>query len=631
MDSYSCQNHWPHPEQPTSFTNGQPGAHLAFPTNDFDTWINQPAPNNDNGTSNTTLNPTLPPVSSSMPAQHLAGQAVRFHDPDIAQLANSIHQGLMLQPSNESTVPLRNGLKALSIAMKARMHHTGLVNRIAMFLDSFTADSNDKSTLPADQAMSQLYKRITAAHQDNERVQQANMVQREENDRLRRELDFYRTKAHYSVDNLNGFCQHLSRQLELAHYEVDRRGKLVEGLRGSIATLSMPWKEAAPKVLSAQEVIQRHTGWLPSSTQEPAQAPQSWGYSPAVEPDGFFQQKRTTPPTVPRPSPMLATPPYEEARLHQAPQTRITTQAVSLNALVQATPRVSVDLTSDDREKTVQHGVANSQTESFQQRSSPATDYLTPPTNHTVRGSSSSTGPYVLRSSLSSESTNGGQTTSFANVHGPSPPNHLDSTYACNVQDPPRWVTYPQQYGQNVTRSWMTNSAATQQQPSQKRGFEHLDEAVSNPDAANQTKKAKTAATAKKATAPKKAPVKKTAPKKTEPKRKATRKSKKEKDFENEWIPELVRLQDELLGRPKDTGPSPEAPKAAETTVGQDEVLALPQDPEPASEAAKAPETITIPDEAADEEDEEDDVALQDLMEAYYAQEEEEAKAAGNA
>ncbi|KAL8914408.1 MAG: hypothetical protein Q9171_000913 [Xanthocarpia ochracea] len=630
MDSYSLPNHFAHPEQATSFTNGQPGAHLAFPSNDFDTLMNQPAPNNDNSNSNTTLNPTIPPVSSSMPAQHLDGHAVRFHDPDIAQLANSIHQGLMLAPSLESKVPLRDGLKSLSIAMKARMHHTGLVNRIGQFLDSFTTDSNDKTTIPADQAMSNLYDRAVTAHQDNERLRRANILQKEENDQLRRELDFYRTKA-YPVDNLNGFCQHLSRQLELARYEIDRRGKLIEGLRGSIATLSKPWKEAVPKVLPAQEVIQRHSGWPPSSTKQPGQAPQSCGYSPAIEPDGLYQQKRTTPPTARRPSSMLATPPYQEPPLHQTPQTRITTQAVSPSALVQATPRVSVDLTSDDRGKTDQHGGANSQTESIQQRSSPATTYLTPPANHTVGGSSPSSGPYIPRSSLSSESTNGGQTTSFANVHYTSPPNHLNSTSTYNVQDQPRWATYPQQYGQKVTRSWMTNPAATQQQPSQKRGFEHLDKAESNPDAAHQTKKAKIADTAKRDTAPKKAPVKKTAPKKTEPKRKATRKSKKEKDFENEWNPELVRLQDELLGRPKDTGPSPEAPKAVETTVGQDEVLPRPQDPEPALEAPKAAETITILDEAADEEDEDDDLALRDLMEAYCAQEEEEAKAAGNA
>ncbi|KAL8928383.1 MAG: hypothetical protein Q9172_000975 [Xanthocarpia lactea] len=606
MDSYSPQNPYAHPEQATSFTNGQPAAHLPFPSNDFDNLMNQHAPNNDNGNSNTTLNPTIPPVSSSMPAQHSDGHAVRFHDPDIAQLANSLHQGLMAQASNESTVPLRNGVRALLKAMKARMHHTGLVNRIGIFLDSFTTDFNDKSTLPADQAMSQLDKKITAAHKDNERVQRANMLQKEENDQLRRELDFYRTKA-YPVDNLNGFCQHLSRQLELAHYEIDGRGKLIEGLRESIATLSKPWKEAVPKVLPAQEVIQRHTGWLPFSTQGPAQASQ--------------------PPTAARPSPMLATPPYQEPPLHQTPQTRITTQAVSPNALAQATPRVSVDLTSDDREKADQHGVVDSQTESFQQRSSPATAYLTPPINHTVRGSSSSNGPYIPRSSLSSENTNGGQTTSFANMQDPSPPNHLNSTHTSNVQDSPRWATYPKQYGQNVTRTWMTNPAATQQQPSQKRGFE----AVSNPDAAHQTKKAKTADTAKKNTAPKKAPVKKTPPKKTEPKRKVTRKSKKDKDFENEWNHELVRQQNELLGRPKDTGPSPEAPKAAETTVGQDEALRRPQDPEPASEVPKAAETITIPDEAADEEDDDDDFALRDLMEAYCAQEEEEAKAAGNA
>ncbi len=628
MDFYSSQNHGAHPEQPTSSTNGQPVAHLAFPSNDFDTEMNQPTPNNDNGNSNTTLNPTIPPVSSSMPAQHLNGQAVRIHDPAIAQLANSIHQGLMLQPSKDSTVPLRNGLMGLLGAMKARMHHTGLVNRIGMFLDSFTTDSNDKTTLPADQAMSQLYNRAVAAHQNHGRVQRANMVQKEENDRLRRELDFYRTKAR-SVDNLNGFCQHLSRQLELAHYEIDGRGKLIEGLRASIATLSEPWKEAAPKLLPAQEVIGRHTGWLPSSTQEPAQASQSCGYSPAIEPDGLFPQKRTTPPTAPSPSSMLATPPYQKPLLHQTPQTRITTQAVSPNPLVQANPRVSVDLTSDEKGKTDQHGGANSQTDSFQQRSSPATAYLTPPANYTVRGSSSSSGPYIPRSSLSSESTNGGQTIAFANVHNSSPPNHLTSTYTYKVQDPPAWAPYPKQYGQKVTRSWMTSPAVTQQQPSQKRGFEHLHEAVSNPDAAHQTKKAKTADTAKKDTAPKKAPVKKTAPKKTEPKRRAPRKSKKERDLDNEWNPELVGLQDELLGRPKDTGPSPEASK--ETTVGQDEVLRRPQDPEPASEAPKAAGTITIPDEAADEEDEDDDFALRDLMEAYCAQEEEEAKATGNA
>ncbi|KAL8785550.1 MAG: hypothetical protein Q9213_003298 [Squamulea squamosa] len=626
-------------------------AEAAPPLNSFDATINESATNQ--GNTNTSLDPIMAPASASRTEQHTHVHGHRFNDQDIAQLASSIHQSLVSEASHELTESSPYGFGSFMKAMKARMHHTGLVNRMAKFLDSFTTDPNDRTTLPADQAMCQLTNKLKAAWHDKARALQGMKMQKADIDRLRGERNFYYEKA-YSVHQLSAHIQHLTQQLKNAHSEIGQKNKLLQSIKASDVVFSKPSKETAPDVLSANEVIRRFAGappYLvngetngslspqsrpPLSMQQPGQVTQHNGVVPGTQPTGTAQQNITTPSAAPKPSPtsMLPTPPYRESSLFDIssspiqPQKGATTQEVSSSTLSPVMPRKTVGLTSEGIKDPVLYGGAALQIHSFQRRSAPTTTHQTLKAGYPIQGSSSPGASYFPRSSFSSTTAEFGQMGFPVNGIQRPQPNNLSPMYSNNNQDLTHWDTYPEQVGHHpANKAWVKNPAAVMPQAGQKRGFELFNESIltsqaapndgvaptseagPDPKPARPEKKTKTNSTATKEEAPRKAPVKKAAPKKTqpkltEPKKSAPRKTKKDKELENEWTPEMVRLQEELLRRRQSQAPTSMVP-----------------------EATKATEPIVIPD--GPEEEDDDDAMMRDLLEEFCNQEA--AEAAGNA
>ncbi|KAL8770265.1 MAG: hypothetical protein Q9209_003901 [Squamulea sp. 1 TL-2023] len=642
-DLFTSPGHGEDTATPTSFTTMLADTEAALPQDSFDMMINESATIQDN--SNRSLNPTIPPASAPRTEQNTHVHDHRFDDQDIAQLASSIHQSLVSQTSHELTESLRDGFGNLMKAMKARMHHTGLVNRVAKFLDSFTTDPNDKTTLPADQAMCQLTNKLKAASNEKACVRQAMMKQEAEIERLRGERDFYRTKA-CSADQLGAYAQYLTQQLKKAQSEIGQKNKFIQSLKASLAVFSKPWTEAAPDVLSANEVIKRFTGVRPNlingetngslspqslpppSMQQPGQVTQHDGVVLGTQPIGTAQQNITTPSTALRSSPtsMLPTPPYKESSLYHVssspiqPQKGATAQVISGSTLSPAMSGKTVDLTSEGIKDPVLYGGAALQTHSFQQRSAPITTHPTPKTGYPVQGSSSPDASYFARSSFGSTNAEVGHMGFPVDGIQHSPPNKSSPMYSHNIHDQTQWAAYPEQIGHHpANEAWVNDPAAVMPQVGQKRDFQLFNEFTSfnqaapsdgvapingagpDPKSARPAKKTKINNTATEEEAPKKAPVKKAAPKKTEPKmtepkKRAPRKTKKDKERENEWTPEMVRLQEELLHRPQKQAPTSAVPVAPEAT-----------------------EPIVIPD---GPEEDEDDIILRDLMEAYCNDEE---------
>ncbi|KAL8727405.1 MAG: hypothetical protein Q9166_006077 [cf. Caloplaca sp. 2 TL-2023] len=539
---------------------------------------------------------SMPPTAILMPTQQdFSGHEQRFRDPKLVQSATLIHQGLTSNTSNHLTGPLQDGINKLVGAMKDRMHHKGLVNRFAKFLDSFPTDAADNTTIPTDQAVFQLANRWTAVIQDKKRAQQAMTIQkdeidhlrpendrlRSENDRLRRERDQYQSKA-APAEQLKGYYEHLARESKRAHYEIDRRDKIIETLKSSIATLSALWNEAAPKQMSAHELIMRHAGLhpqslpfpgvsvghqsagfltphsapIPSHAQLPDQVHHHQRFTPNTQSVGIAQRNTVATPSAPKVSPpsVLTTPPRQTA---------------------QTMPKVSIDLTSEDTNSSLNHPAQTS--------SSPAAAYHTP------------------NSSFSSTDTEGNLMSSPSTGNQRPQQQRINWIQNHNFRALPHWVQPPQPYQQHpVIQTWMKTPTIIQQQAGQKRGPEYHSPVGTDAGAARPAKKVKPTEAEK---APKKTAAKKSAPKTIEPKQKAPRKSKKEKEQANQWTPGMARLQRQLLGQPE---PLPEAPKTVE-------------------------EPIIIQDEAGDEES--DDQVLMDLFDAYTNQEtaEEAAKAAGDA
>ncbi|KAI4259472.1 MAG: hypothetical protein L6R42_004563 [Xanthoria sp. 1 TBL-2021] len=633
MDIHDFANHFAYPEQSMSSTNTPSNLDMAYAPFFFDTAINNPTANQDN--INTSLDPANPPVATSMAGQNTSSHQSRIRDPKIRdpkilELATSLQQGLVSHATDGRTQPAWEAFCQFTHALKARSHHQGLGYRVAKHLDSFTTDPNDKTTLAADQLMRQLSNAFIKVTEEKELAQEAVQKQKEEMDRLRHERDQYRTKA-FSTDNLVAHLQQRTQELQQSLHKIGRLNEINQGLRASNTSLAQRCKETAPRILSNEEVIKRYdeknshltsvpatsgmaqaegslnssSPWLPSIMTLPEQTTQ---YRGRIQPNQIlesFQPGLITPPTSTGSSPLtkIVTPHHQEPPLHQCRNGRIKhketpTQALPSN-MFEGMPRVPASLRNIDMNDAAHGGEGASMGHISQQD-------LTAKLRYALQGSSSPDTSCIPRSGFGSEDANPDQTSIPTIPGNTSGPNQASPSYNHNAQAQPHWAVHPPQHKQHpATKRWLQNTAGVQQQAGQKRGSEWLNDVAPASGVPLPSKKAKNAMTtdiAKKERAPKKTPVKKAASKKTEPKRKAPGKTKKDKELEESmWTPEMINLQRELLGQPKE--------------------------PPPASEPPKAMETITIPEEV---DSDDDDQALRDLLEEFRNMEEEGATAAGN-
>ncbi|KAL8682775.1 MAG: hypothetical protein Q9186_001197 [Xanthomendoza sp. 1 TL-2023] len=615
MDVYDSLNHCGPPSQPLSFTQTPIPDGLIFQPNDFDTMISNQSSNTDGSTmgsrnhdaaptppsmpvqryrSNTGPISVIPPAATSVQEQqhgshantspnsitsvasmaeqqHSRAHASGFHDSKVALSAKLIHQGLTSHASNDSSSGLQLGISHFVEAMQSRMHHAGLVNRVAKFLDSFTVDRNNTITVPADQAMYQLSRKWITTCRDQERTKQAIQLHAADLKQLQEERDHHRNVAVY-----------LNKELKKAHQQIDQQNKLVDHLRASINTLT---KDGAPKALSAREVIMRHAALHPSSIG----CPRPLSYQTV----GIAQNHLHASPTglpVPPPS-MLATPP--PFKRPNQPQKEVIDPVVPPKPSLQAAPNMSIDLTSEDTAEAIKHAGPTLPNHPAMKSQSPAAAYQTPDASPAA----------VL-----DEVNEAGFT-----INGKTPQQHvyLNPTPEGDWQSEVRWALYPPPIPQShKVQAWMQSPTVLQQkqqQAGQKRNSEHLGLIAPFAELTRPIKKAKTTEAAPTEKASRKAPAKQAAPpKKTEPRRKAPRRSKMDKLLEAEsWTPAKREEQRILLGQPKSPSPAP-------------------------AEPPKVVETITIVDEV---EEEDDFVPEDELMKAFDALEAEEAaaEAAGNA
>ncbi|KAI4228990.1 MAG: hypothetical protein L6R36_001227 [Xanthoria steineri] len=532
------------------------------------------------------------PVATSKARQNNPSHQSGFRDPELFELANSLQQGLLSQPSNETIQSAWEAFGQFMNAMEARSHHQGLGYRMAKHLDSFTTDPNDKATLAADQRMTQL---------SNSSLKMGGEI-----DQLRHERDQYRTKA-ASTDQLVACVYQQTQKLQQALREIERLNRLNQGLRASNASLVQRLQGNTPNILSNEEVIKQYNEkhsrlasvpatsgraqtedslnltypWPPSTMSRQGQTTQDRGRMPNNHISGSFQQGVITPPisTGSSPSIKTATPHHQEPPLYKclggsSTHRETPTQAVPSNTF-ERMPRVSINSSSNiDMNK---------------------------------QGSSSPDASHIPPSSFGREDANRDRTSHPPESGYPSGPTQASSKYNHNAQVQPREGVSPRQDNQRpATKPRLQGTAAVQQPSGHKRGSEWLNEVaptIGVPLPSKRVKTAETTDTAQKEPARKKAPVKKAAPKKIEPKPKGRRRSKKDKELEAKmWTPYMVDLQKQLLGQPKAPAPTPRPPKATET--------------------------ITIPDET---DDDDDDELLHALQEAYTNLEEPEgATAPGN-
>ncbi|KAL9604091.1 MAG: hypothetical protein Q9179_001980 [Wetmoreana sp. 5 TL-2023] len=103
------------------------------------------------------LVPPLPgtksPAGTNTPQTTLHGE---FRDEGVYQMSFLIQRGLTASDVNESTNDLQAGLTHFLNAIKSRMHHNGVINRIAMFIDNFSLDEPREGHLPQDVAFHRL-------------------------------------------------------------------------------------------------------------------------------------------------------------------------------------------------------------------------------------------------------------------------------------------------------------------------------------------------------------------------------------------------------------------------------------------------------------------------------------------
>ncbi|KAL8738992.1 MAG: hypothetical protein Q9181_000274 [Wetmoreana brouardii] len=103
------------------------------------------------------LVPTLPgttsPPGTNRPQTTLHGG---FRDEGVYQMSFLIQRGLAASDVNESTNDLQAGLTHFLNAIRSRMHHNGVINRVAMFIDNFSLDEPREGHLPQDVAFHRL-------------------------------------------------------------------------------------------------------------------------------------------------------------------------------------------------------------------------------------------------------------------------------------------------------------------------------------------------------------------------------------------------------------------------------------------------------------------------------------------
>ncbi|KAI4245085.1 MAG: hypothetical protein L6R40_002684 [Gallowayella cf. fulva] len=363
-----------HPPQSSSFTSWVEDPNSIFPPNGLDASIHESSAvaasvtENPSSTvaptatsmpvqrhlSNTSLTPIVPPTANMVQGQQhgsnaniyrgnfpavttMAQQqaasthAAHFNDPRIAQSATFLHQGLTSHTSNGLNVPLQYGCLGFVTAMKTRMHHPGLANRVAKFLDSFSPHPGDRTNLPADQAMCQLF----------------NLGQR-----------------------LGERESLLKRHFQQALRHIEQQNQQIQGLRSSNTNLTAALKAAVPKARSAQQVIKQHAGEdpIPTGYQNPH------GYRTVAAAQQHLHATLTGQ-TTSFPSMLATPPPFDEP---YQPQKRFVTPDVSPKSSTEAYSPATIDLTKTHGSVAPYHNGASLPNHPGQMSSSPATACVTP-------------------------------------------------------------------------------------------------------------------------------------------------------------------------------------------------------------------------------------------------------------
>ncbi|KAL8901535.1 MAG: hypothetical protein Q9192_000479 [Flavoplaca navasiana] len=264
--------------------------------------------NNQSNTS-TSFDSSNTPVASSLAQQDTNCHGMPFRDPEMARIATSLEQSFLSLGSDELAsfgVQVDIGLRLLS-AMRARSHHPRLACRLATLLDSFTTDPNEKTALPPDIQLHLLSSKIHAfdssrrkATEENQHAQEAMLKLRDEINQLRSERDQYLEKA----SNFHHLEAHLRRSIDehnRAVTEIQTLNLSNQNLKASLNEFMQRSEDGAPKVLSSQEVINRHSRNHPHLSSIPATKEATQIENPLQSsfpwPPSFAQQSDQTAPT----------------------------------------------------------------------------------------------------------------------------------------------------------------------------------------------------------------------------------------------------------------------------------------------------------------------------------------------
>lgn len=320
-----------------AFNNTMP-SNISMPhiINEPDTLFNHSTTNQSN-TNKSLDSPNTPVASSSLAGQDTNCHGMPFRDPTMAGIATSLQQIILSQGSDDVDsfyVEIDVGSRLIS-AMRARSHHPQFASRLATLLDSFTTDPNEKTALPSDFQLHLLSSKIHAfdssrrkATEENQHAQEAMLKLRDEINQLRSERDLYREKA----SNFHHLEAHLRRSIEehnRAVTEIQKLNLSNQNLKASLNEFMQRAEDGAPKVLSSQEVINRHSRnhshlstipatheatqienplqssspWPPSLAQQSDQTTQHNGHVTSHQLAGPFHQGPMTPPSSTNPSP----------------------------------------------------------------------------------------------------------------------------------------------------------------------------------------------------------------------------------------------------------------------------------------------------------------------------------------
>lgn len=231
-------------------------------------------------------------TTTSPPAGFAEGQnPERFIDGDVTFLATLIHDSMTTRNEFSDRLLCDHLIKTL----RSRMHYHDFVNRISRVLDSFSPDFFDVKGTPIDAQFARIYPLCEASLAKEKATSQENGKLREENQRLRYQLNHYlatiksvQQPHDVEIVRLHGGL-HKYRQIIIVQQ------KKLKQMQASLSGMASLQGQQAPQTLSADQVISRYMApppQQPVTSAVPATVMPIQQHVLAISPDPIVQTQQ---------------------------------------------------------------------------------------------------------------------------------------------------------------------------------------------------------------------------------------------------------------------------------------------------------------------------------------------------